>query len=410
MVPFVQSVVCWPKPFVVALCFLLLVAIGVVDYMTGMEVSVTVFYLIPIWLGTWAVSRRAGLCLAVGGILVWLTVEIFQGASYSHPLIQYWNAFVLLAFFVLVVLLLATLKASSDELDQRVRVRTAELARTNTELSDSQRDVLRTFSDLQKSHVELKATQLQLIQAAKMESVGQLAAGVAHEVKNPLMTITMGLDYLDQTPQAREQELGGVLKDMRDAAERSGAVINELLNFSAPGKLNLQMENLNSIIEQSLGLVKHELIKRQIAVVRDLQESLPRILLDRNKMEQVFVNGLINAAQAMPGGGTVTVRTYSSPAEMTSRAPGENIVQAGQQSDIRVTAEIEDSGIGIAEEDLARVFDPFFTTKKPGKGSGLGLSIVHQIVQLHGGMVKLSNREEGGARFAVQFINKGEAS
>jgi C4-dicarboxylate-specific signal transduction histidine kinase len=310
-----------------AVCGLLVLGIGLIDFATGVQASVVVIYLLPIALGTWVLSRRAGMVLAAGSALVWLVVERMQGVAYSHPLIQVWNAVALLVSFMIVVFLLSALSESHVRLEERVRARTAELvsqievrkkaeedlARANVTLSRSQEDLRRTLADLQQAHATLKNAQMQLIQAAKMESLGRLAAGVAHEVKNPLMTLQMGLDYLGQLPNAQEHTVAGVLKDLGAAIQKATTVINELLDFAAPAELRAAPEDLNAIIERALGLVKYDLAKSRVVVARQLQSDLPVLQLDRNKMEQVFVNVFTNAAHAMPRGGTLTVRTYLAP-------------------------------------------------------------------------------------------------
>ena len=391
-----QTVAAWPKPLVAALCVGLVLGIGVLDYVTGQQASVTVVYLLPIALGTWVISREVGIALAVESVLVWLVVERIQGVPYAHPLIQCWNALALLIAFMIVVFLLAGLNRFQEQLEEKVVQRTAEL-------SQSRENLMHALADLQKSHARLRDTQLQLIQAEKMESVGRLAAGVAHEVKNPLLTILLGVEYLERLPTAQEHDVRDVLHDQKDAVERATTVINELLDFAAPSELHTQPEDLNAVIERALGLVRHAVTEARVTVARELEPGLPGVPLDRKKIEQVFVNALMNAIHAMPGGGTLTVRTYSAlgAAAAAPAAPGPVL------DGVAVTAEIDDTGTGIREEHLAKVFDPFFTTQPPGKGTGLGLSVVHQIVQMHGGTVDLSNRPEGGARFRLQLFKKG---
>jgi signal transduction histidine kinase len=411
----------WPRPFVALTCSLLVLGIGVVDYVTGTQVSVTVVYLLPIALATWRISRQAGMLLAGASAVTWLVVEHLGAGPYGHPLIQFWNAAALLTSFVIIVLLLSVLNRSYETLEERVRQRTRELtseiavrrqaeenlARTNLELCESQENLMRSLSALRTSHAELEATQLQLIQAAKMESVGRLAAGVAHEVKNPLTTIQMGIDYLEQLPALRDPTSVTVIRDQREAVQRATAVISELLDFSAPAELRTHPEDLNAIILRALGWVKHELVKGRILTSQDLDSSLPLIALDRNKIEQAFLNLFTNAIHAMPQGGTLTMRTYAQACTAAQVSAAATAVQARGHNGITVTAEIDDTGTGIPEAHLARIFDPFFTTKAPGKGSGLGLSIVRQIVQMHGGTIEISNRSAGGARVTITFYQKG---
>jgi signal transduction histidine kinase len=230
-----------------------------------------------------------------------------------------------------------------------------------------------------------------------METVGRMAAGVAHEVKNPLMTLGMGADYFLQRKPANGDE-AALVKDMKEAVHRASNIINLMLDFSKPRPLQLADEDLNVIIENSLNLVRHQLLQQRINVVRQFQPGLPPLPLDRSRMEHVFLNLITNAAQAMAGGGTLTIRTAFH--EANDSRPGEMP---------QVTAEIEDTGPGIPAEHLTKVFDPFYTTKAPGQGTGLGLAIVHKIVQIHGGAVTLGNRPEGGARATLTFHLKPKA-
>jgi len=255
----------------------------------------------------------------------------------------------------------------------------------------------------------LERTQLQLIQAAKLESVGTLAAGVAHEVKNPLQTMLMGIAYLTHNVPGENENLQWVLKDMQDAVKRADAIIRELLHFSAAARFQMQAEDLNGIVERSLRLTANELLATQVRVVRDLGPALPSTCCDRAKLEQVFINLFINAAQAMAGGGTLTVRTRGG-------RPGPDVLledRIARQFNLDsavVVAEVLDTGGGIPKEQLAKIFDPFFTTKPVGVGTGLGLSVVKRIVDLHGGVIDVTNAELGGTRvLLVLRASEGQA-
>ncbi|HKS35817.1 MAG TPA: PAS domain-containing protein [Verrucomicrobiae bacterium] len=248
----------------------------------------------------------------------------------------------------------------------------------------------------------LQAIQLQLIQAEKMESIGTLAAGVAHEVKNPLQTILMGLAYLSKNTPLGDENIPMVLTDMRDAVKRADAIVRDLLSLSASKQLEIEEGDFNAVVQHSLWLVNYELTRSRINVVRDLAAHLPRVRLDKAKMEQVFINLFMNAIQAMPRGGTLTVETSARVLQeaklLDGRSPGS--FSAG---DTAAVAEIQDTGIGIPQEKLPRIFEPFFTTKPAGAGTGLGLPVTKQIIDLHGGTIEIRPASGGGVRATIML-------
>jgi PAS domain S-box-containing protein len=279
------------------------------------------------------------------------------------------------------------------------------LQEANAELARRKAEVEKVFADLQKSHEELKSAQFQLIQAEKMQSVGRLAAGVAHEVKNPLAILGMGIDYMIKNLVSPDTNVGLILNDMNDALKRADAIILGLLDFSVPRALDLHSENLSSIVEQSLALVKHELTHNPVRLVRELAGDLPPVLVDKQKIKQALVNILTNAVHAMPQGGTLTVRTYLkqlSEAEAGHDA-GWRLADRFRVGETVVICETLDTGTGIPTEKLVKIFDPFFTTKATGKGTGLGLTVTKKIVELHGGTIDIRNRTEGGVVVTLMF-------
>ncbi|MDX1334393.1 MAG: transporter substrate-binding domain-containing protein, partial [Gammaproteobacteria bacterium] len=233
---------------------------------------------------------------------------------------------------------------------------------------------------------ELEQTRHQLAHAEKMESVAKLALGVAHEVKNPLAIIQMGVDFLGHGDNRDEQELA-VLKDMSEAVHRSDSIIQSLQIFSRQKAFELQQYNLNEVIEQALELLKPELEAHHIKLIRNLDPDIQDMPMDARQLQQAVVNIARNAAQAMPAGGDLYIAT--------SEHFGETKEQAGQPSRF-CRIEIHDSGTGIEEEHLPRIFDPFFTTRPQGEGTGLGLSVSQNIVKLHNGSIEVSNRPQGG--------------
>jgi signal transduction histidine kinase len=258
------------------------------------------------------------------------------------------------------------------------------------------------LSNLKAASEELRSIQLQLIEAEKMKSIGRLAAGVAHEVKNPLAIITMGVDYIEGLPTG-DVNTKDILKEMRAAVKRADNVIRGLLDFSAPRQLEVSEARLTEILEHALLLVRGEMTGKRYQLMTDFQPDLPMVRLDRMKVEQVFVNLITNAIHAMPEGGVLTVRVYGK--QLTSM--GENLAgtapEAFHVGDQVMVAEIDDTGTGIPEAKLGKIFDPFYTTKPTGKGTGLGLTVTRSIIDLHGGTIEITNRPEGGARATVMF-------
>jgi len=272
-------------------------------------------------------------------------------------------------------------------------------------LREALADLTTAHEELKATHQELKGAELQLIQAAKLESVGTLAAGVAHEVKNPLQTILMGLDYLSSNLPDSKENTKLVLSDMHEAVTRAHAIIQELLQLSAQREFELKNEDLNLLLDHSLLLLRNKLAASQISVARSLGAGLPPVRIDRGKMEQVFVNLFLNALQAMPQGGVLTVAS-----RLDSFSGDLNVAESAypqlHRGERVVVVEVQDTGTGIAEAHLPRIFDPFFTTKPAGVGTGLGLSVVKNIVDLHGGAIGIMNAPQGGVR--VTAVLKAE--
>jgi two-component system, LuxR family, sensor kinase FixL len=259
----------------------------------------------------------------------------------------------------------------------------------------------RTNDELTRSHRELRVAQMQLVQAAKLESVGRLAAGVAHEVKNPLAIVQLGLDYLEQVT-AFDEISREVLQDMQHALSRADTVVRGLLDFSRERGLDLRPCAINDAIAQSLQLVRHELTQRNIDVLTDLADDIPERPFDTDKLQQVFLNLFMNAMHAMERDGTLVIR--SDCASVAADQIGPHAADAGfLPGDRLIRIAIEDTGPGIEPKDLGRLFDPYFTTKRQGEGTGLGLSVTRNIVTLHAGSIDLTNLPQGGARALLLF-------
>jgi signal transduction histidine kinase len=242
----------------------------------------------------------------------------------------------------------------------------------------SEREALQAAKD------HLDGTKEQLIQAEKMTALGQLVAGVAHEINNPLTGI-LGFSQL-LVKQGLAPDVQRKLQTISLEAERMSKIVRNLLAFArrhAPEKKTL---DLNQIIEETLALKAYHLRARQIRVVKDLDPHLPMTLLDFNQMEQVLINLLNNAEQAM-----------------TEARRGQTVTLTTRTVEGRIELRVSDDGPGIPPEIQERIFEPFFTTKKEGSGTGLGLSLCYGIVEEHGGKIRIESRPGEGATFVVDL-------
>jgi signal transduction histidine kinase len=194
-----------------------------------------------------------------------------------------------------------------------------------------------------------------------------------------------------------------VLDDIRKGVTRADKIVRGLLDFSAPNELSLQLQDLNVVIQQSLLLVKTELMGGHIEISMALDDALPSVELDENKIQQVFINLITNAAHAMPKGGTLSVVTGTRKLAESDRDEGAKVTDRLRVGDTVVAVEFCDTGHGIPSEKLGVIYDPFFTTKPSGKGTGLGLTVSRKIVELHGGQLRIANRPEGGVKATVVF-------
>ena len=234
----------------------------------------------------------------------------------------------------------------------------------------------------------LKETQEQLVQKEKLASVGQLAAGVAHEINNPLGSVLLYADILrKETPEDDAQQQEDLEMIIREAT-RCKTIVNDLLNFSRQNEVMAQETDLNELLEELAAEVSRQDLYEQVKIMSELDPSLPSIQADPLQLRQVFVNLMNNAAEAMPEGGKLTLRTRQGP------------------STGFVTVEVEDTGVGIAEENMKRIFTPFFTTKPIGKGTGLGLAIIYGIVKMHRGQIGVQSEAGKGTKFTITLREK----
>ncbi|MDV2496659.1 MAG: PAS domain S-box protein [bacterium] len=225
-----------------------------------------------------------------------------------------------------------------------------------------------------------------LIQSEKLAALGRLTAGVSHEILNPLTVIILGLHRTINNPDTHP-EIKSDLQGLRDQADRITKIVEDLLYFARYRLPERRSIDFNDIIKRTLSLLENELTLRSIAVDLRLAEEIPVVSADHDQIQQVILNLLTNARDAMPDGGRLVLST-----EMV-QTDGRKFVEL----------RVEDTGEGIAPEHMEQLFDPFFTTKPEGKGTGLGLSICKGIVEAHEGSIRAENVPEGGAVFVVRL-------
>ncbi|MBU1852798.1 MAG: PAS domain S-box protein [Candidatus Omnitrophica bacterium] len=257
---------------------------------------------------------------------------------------------------------------------------------------------------LKDAYLKLQKTQFQLIQAGKMEAVGRMASGVAHEVKNPLGIILQSINYLEKKlSEEREKDIFDVLKIAKNNIMRADGIIRALVDFSRQEELSVKPVDINKLLNDSLMLVEYRMKQEDIIIEKEITEGLPKAIIDRGKMEQVFINLLLNAIEAIgEGKGKVTLRSYvkklTEVGYRIGRRKGEDFFELGEKV---VIVEVEDSGCGIPKENLDKIFEPFFTSKDTGKGTGLGLSITKNILDMHKAIIQVESELGKGTKFII---------
>lgn len=246
------------------------------------------------------------------------------------------------------------------------------------------------YSDINEAHLELKETHDRLLQSEKLAALGEMAANVAHEIRNPLTSLggfaRRLLKKLEGHTEKRYAEI--IVKEV----ERLERLLTDILILSRKSASPFKCQSVNKIIDSTLHQLSEELKAKKVELIKDFAESLPSIDCDSQQLKQVFINLLTNSIQAMQGGGILTIGTYS--------------ITEDENSYVGIS--ITDTGGGIPEKSVSNIFNPFFTTKDTG--TGLGLSITHRIVEQHRGEIELINRPGEGATFIVKLPIKHEES
>jgi len=231
---------------------------------------------------------------------------------------------------------------------------------------------------------ELREMQAHLIQSEKLASLGKLAAGIAHEINNPLGGILIYshllLEDTDKDSPSHEN-----LKKIIKETSRCKDIVKGLLEFARPKEPEMSLMYINEVVNRSLALVERQALFQNIEIKKSFALELPKIVADESQLQQVFMNIIMNAAEAMEGKGTLTLSTSLN------------------TDDSCIEVKFSDTGHGIKEEDKKRLFEPFFTTKEVGEGTGLGLAISYSIIQKHKGTIEVESQEEKGSTFTVKL-------
>jgi len=295
-------------------------------------------------------------------------------------------------------------------------------------LKENQESLENYLESLESTNKQLKQAQEELIRTEKLASIGRFAAGVAHEVGNPLGAI-LGYTSILQKEGLDREESKDYLKRIVKEIERINRIVRELLDFARPSKFEIKDVEINKVIESALSLLSYQNNFKNIETKLDLQSDLPAIKGDEFQLSQVFINIILNATDAMPEGGILRIQTSthvvenldvdrfqriyprrrkSDPTEsdysrMRKTDPLAALFKKFSEGDRLVKIRISDTGSGIKKEDLENIFDPFFTTKAPDKGTGLGLSISLRIVESLEGEIRVESEVGKGSAFEVYF-------
>jgi signal transduction histidine kinase len=230
---------------------------------------------------------------------------------------------------------------------------------------------------------EIESRQEEVVQSRKIAAIGTFTSGIAHELNNPINNIYLTAEtLLEEYTNLSDAEANELILDVLNQADRAGEIVKNLLDFSRNERPSFTDLNIAVVIDSTVKLVKNQIMLAGIGLERNIPSDVPAIRGNLRNLQHVFLNLLLNAIQAMPGGGSIGVA-------------------ASQESPDYIRVDVKDTGIGIKPEDLERIFDPFFTTKGVGRGTGLGLSVTYSIVKAHGGYIEVGSEVNVGTTFSV---------
>jgi len=270
------------------------------------------------------------------------------------------------------------LRGLNEELEEKVAERTVDLQQANAAL----------LRDME----ERKRLENQLLQAQKMESMGTLAGGIAHDFNN-ILNIIQGYAFVLSKHAVKHEEIAEPVDVINETVKRASAVVQQLLTLARKTEAKFESMDANSLV-QSLMRLLTETFPKAIEITLDLDHKLPPITADPNQIMQALLNLCVNARDAMPDGGKLTLKT--------GVVAGNNLQNHDEANAERyVCIEVTDTGIGMGEDVQQRIFEPFFTTKETGQGTGLGLAVVYGIVRRHEGFIQVESKAMEGATFRV---------
>ena len=300
----------------------------------------------------------------------------------------------------------ADLRQARNELERRVEERTAALLQANKELNQEVEKRKQALKEIEKSHRELKQTQSQLVQSAKLASIGELAAGVAHELNQPLTVIRAQAQLLKRDIGRERFEPESMLPKtemIERNTRRMSDIIDHLRTFSRQTDYLPTKVDINRVIKDALVLLNHVISRRDIRIELNLAD-LPAVRGDANRLEQVVLNLINNALDAMGHSGVLRLTTR----QLKQSLGGPQDPLQGDEPDIEV--QIDDTGSGIASQHLDKIFDPFFTTKAVGKGTGLGMSISYGIIRDHKGQIEVARTGSEGTSIRFRLHADGHGA
>lgn len=366
---------------------------------------------LKISLGTEIVINITILMIAAIGLIGIVVLRMTQ-ANYPPEVVRKWlllyialDSLVLIAFGSYLIsrivvkplknMLRATERIAEGDLEHQVEIpgenemgmlarsfnRMVEKLRVNKGLLENH------IQSLEKLNQELKLAQEELIRSEKLASVGRLAAGVAHEIGNPVGAI-LGYTEILLKGGAKKKERQELLSRIEAEINRVNKIVRDLLDLARPSETSMEEMDVKQVVEDSISLLSSQKVLDGIEVNLELRDGLPPITADRDRLQQVMVNLVLNAADAMPGGGRLKINANCK-------------LQNAKRDFIEIT--VSDTGKGVSRDDLSKIFDPFYTTKEPGKGTGLGLAICQMIIESFGGSIGLESKAGEGTRVRIML-------